>query len=85
MENQLQLPEATQTCPLGFRPGSTSSCLRPSQPMVRAPDLSPSDFDVTEAWGEEGPPGGWQLCKDDVIAMLDMVLDLFEPTLIVST
>ena len=27
--------------------------------------------------GDNGPPGGWQLCKDDLIAVLDTVLESF--------
>jgi predicted peptidase len=50
---------------------------RPDHPIMRAPDLSPAVFDVTESWGDQGFPGGWQLCQDDLIAMLDTVLGAY--------
>jgi predicted peptidase len=78
MENQLQLRAGDpKPVRLASGPAPRRVVVRPSQPMVRAPDLTPSDFDVTEAWGDDGPPGGWQLYKDDLIAMLDTVLRSF--------
>jgi predicted peptidase len=47
---------------------------RPAHPMRRAFDRSAPVFNVTAAWGDAGFPGSWQLCQDDVIAMLDHVL-----------
>jgi predicted peptidase len=48
---------------------------RPTQPMVRAADLSPVDVPgLTEAWGDQGFPGGWQLYEEDLLAMVDHVL-----------
>jgi predicted peptidase len=47
---------------------------RPPRPMLRAADPAPALYGVTEAWGDEGFPGGWQLCQDDLIAILDSVL-----------
>jgi predicted peptidase len=47
---------------------------RPPRPMLRAADPEPAFFGVTEAWGDEGFPGGWQFCQDDLIAILDSVL-----------
>lgn len=40
---------------------------QPDQPMRRAPDPSPPVFDVSEAWGDEGFPGGWQRCEDNLL------------------
>jgi predicted peptidase len=78
MENQLQLRAGDpKPVRLASGPAPRPLAVRPSQPMARAPDLTPSDFDVTEAWGDDGPPGGWQLCKDDLLAMLDTVLKSF--------
>ena len=50
--------------------------------MPRAADPAPALFGVTEAWGDEGFPGGWQLCQDDLIAILDGVLAAYrtDPT-----
>lgn len=49
---------------------------RPEQPMLRAPDLSPSDVPgVTDAWGDEGFPGGWQLYENELLAMVEHVLE----------
>ena len=59
---------------LATDPGPQPVKDRPSQPMMRAPDLSPAVFDVTETWGDDGFPSGWQLCQEDLIAMLDTVL-----------
>ncbi|MFN8465919.1 MAG: prolyl oligopeptidase family serine peptidase [Caldilineaceae bacterium] len=50
---------------------------RPPRPMQRAADPEPALFGVTEAWGDEGFPGGWQLCQDDLIAILDGVLQSY--------
>ena len=50
---------------------------RPSQPVARTADLVPSDVGVTEEWGDKGAPGGWQLCAEDSIAMVDMVLGAY--------
>ena len=50
---------------------------RPGQPMALAPDVSPVKYDCTEAWGDEGFPGGWQLCEEDVTAILDTVLSTY--------
>ena len=47
---------------------------RPQRPMLRAADPEPAFFGVTEAWGDEGFPGGWQNCQEDLIAILDGVL-----------
>ena len=47
---------------------------RPARPMLRAADPTPALFGVTEAWGDEGFPGGWQNCQEDLIAILDGVL-----------
>ncbi len=47
---------------------------RPARPMLRASDPTPAFFGVTEAWGDEGFPGGWQNCQEDLIAILDGVL-----------
>lgn len=44
---------------------------RPPKPMVRAIDPEPSLFGVTEAWGIDGAPGGWQLITDELLAMVD--------------
>lgn len=77
MEWQLQLragvpkPQRLATAPAAPTPE------RPSQRMLRAPDPSPAVFDVTEAWGDDGFPGGWQLCQDEVMAMLDTVLGAY--------
>ena len=42
--------------------------------MARAHDLTPTDFNVTEQWGVDGPPGGWQLCERDLLGMVDRTL-----------
>lgn len=47
---------------------------RPGQPMVRVADTTPSDVGVTDAWGPEGAPGGWQLCEADLLDMVDETL-----------
>ena len=47
---------------------------RPARTMVRAADPTPALFGVTETWGDEGFPGGWQNCQEDLIAILDGVL-----------
>lgn len=47
---------------------------RPAFPIARMVNLQPTAFGTTEAWGDEGFPGGWQLCEADVFAMLDRVL-----------
>ena len=47
---------------------------RPARPMLRAADPTPALFGVTQAWGDEGFPGGWQNCQEDLIAILDGVL-----------
>ena len=47
---------------------------RPPQPMVRAVDPTPSIYGVTEAWGIDGAPGGWQHCTDDLLGMVDAAL-----------
>lgn len=46
---------------------------RPAQPMVRSADLTPSDVGVTEEWGDDGAPGGWQLCEEDLLRMVETV------------
>lgn len=56
-------------------PRPATAADRPTQPMMRAPNTKPHPiFNVTEAWGDDGFPGGWQLCDEDLLAMLDMVL-----------
>jgi predicted peptidase len=51
---------------------------RPDQPkersMVRAPDETPAPLGVTEEWGKAGAPGGWQLCEQDLLSMVDTTL-----------
>lgn len=47
---------------------------RPARPMLRAADPTPALFGVTEAWGDDGFPGGWQNCQEDLLAILDGVL-----------
>ena len=48
---------------------------RPARPMARMADLSPSDIAVvTEAWGDDGFPGGWHLVEHDLLGMVDAVL-----------
>jgi predicted peptidase len=62
---------------LSTDPGPGSVIDRPSQLMMRAPDLSPAVFDVTEAWGDDGFPGGWQSCQEDLIDMVEIVLNAY--------
>ena len=60
---------------LASGPQPRRSTPRSPQPMVRAADLSPVDVPgLTEAWGDEGFPGGWQMCEADLLAMVDGVL-----------
>jgi hypothetical protein len=47
---------------------------RPPHPMLRAVNPTPALYGITEAWGDEGFPGGWQLCQEELIAILDSVL-----------
>jgi predicted peptidase len=63
------LPERLPSGPPSRRPEE-----RPERPMARAHDLTPSDFNVTEQWGIDGPPGGWQLCEEDLLGMVDRTL-----------
>lgn len=60
---------------------------RPAQPMMRAPDPTPAEFGITETWGDEGPPGGWQLYRDEVLRMVDRVLTEYrgDPTRVYLT
>jgi predicted peptidase len=47
---------------------------RPARPMSREPDATPNAFGVTAQWGIDGPPGGWHLCEEDLLAMVDRTL-----------
>jgi len=47
---------------------------RPAERMARAADLTPSIYGAMEQFGERGIPGGWHLCEDDLLAMVDDVL-----------
>lgn len=47
---------------------------RPKAPMARAPDLAPGIFGTTADWGKDGAPGGWQLCEQDLLNMVDTTL-----------
>lgn len=51
---------------------------RPDRPMARTADLSPTELSVTEAWGDDGPPGGWQLCEEDLMGSLEKVLSCYQ-------
>jgi predicted peptidase len=63
-------PERLSTGPVPRR-----AVMHPDRPMVRAADLTPSDVALLdETWGDEGFPGGWQLCEEDLLAILDTVL-----------
>jgi len=78
MHEQVQLrsgvpkPERLPEGPL-----SRDLASRPGQPMARAVDLSPAEFGVTAAWGDDGAPGGWHLYGDDLIQILDTVLGAY--------
>ena len=50
---------------------------RPPVPMKRATDPTPSTHGATQGFGEHGIPGGWHLCEDDLLAMVDEVLTEF--------
>jgi predicted peptidase len=56
------------------QPPATRPVDRPQRQMLRAANPAPAALGVTEAWGDEGFPGGWQNCEDDLIAILDHVL-----------
>jgi predicted peptidase len=45
--------------------------------MGRSPDPSPAEFGVTEEWGDKGPPEGWQLCQEDLLSMVDVVIGAY--------
>ena len=47
---------------------------RPAASMKRAADPTPSMVGATEAFADLGIPGGWHLCEDDLVTMLDEVL-----------
>jgi predicted peptidase len=47
---------------------------RPPTPMARAADPTPSLKGATAEFGEYGIPGGWHLCEEDLLAMVDEVL-----------
>ena len=47
---------------------------RPDRAMDREPDHTPDPFKVTEAWGIDGPPGGWHQCEPDLLHMVDATL-----------
>jgi predicted peptidase len=59
---------------LASGPAPRAQVTRPDRPMRRAPKSEPAEFGVTEAWGDDGPPGGWQLCQEDLLSMVDTVL-----------
>jgi predicted peptidase len=60
---------------LSTGPAPRRAVMHPTRPMVRAADLTPPDVALLdETWGDEGFPGGWQLCEEDLLAMLDTVL-----------
>ena len=44
------------------------------RPMVRTPDETESGVGTTEGWGRDGPPGGWHLCEEDLLGMLETTL-----------
>jgi predicted peptidase len=47
---------------------------RPARPMRREPDPTPAAFGATEQQGIDGLPGGWQLCVEDLLGMVDRTL-----------
>lgn len=78
MDWQLQLRAGVpKPVRLATPPALLSATERPTQPILRASDLSPAVFDVTETWGDSGFPGGWQLIEENLITMLDTVLDMY--------
>jgi len=58
--------------PSGCPPRSQED--RPARPMVRAPDPTPTIFGRTEDYGDEGIEGGWHLCEQDLLSMVDVTL-----------
>jgi predicted peptidase len=73
MEDQLRSRESTpkpQRLPSGPPPRADEG--RPDQPpLARQLDPTPSVYGVTEAWPA---PGGWHLCEEEVMAMVDRTL-----------
>lgn len=73
MNDQVRLRENTpkpKKLPSGSPPRADER--RPDYPpMTRLPDPTPSDYGVTEAWPA---PGGWHLCEEEVMAMVDRTL-----------
>jgi len=47
---------------------------RPARPMSRGPDPTPAEFGATEQSGIDGLPGGWHLCAEDLLGMVDRTL-----------
>jgi len=75
---QLRLREGRpkpQRLPEGSPPRRDEGRLQVTQnPMVRAPDSAPGIFGTTADWGIDGAPGGWQLCEQDLLSMVDATL-----------
>jgi predicted peptidase len=74
-DDQVRLREGIakpQRLPVGAPPRRDEE--RPDQPMLRAASEVPSVYGVTEAWGRDGAPGGWQLCETELLGMVDTTL-----------